>query len=66
MFYGATPELLLKGFTTVMTAKADWESMPIVEKIQMFLKIISDQMADIYILQGRLERQVIKKVIDQY
>merc|ERR1719422_2125726 len=35
------------GITTAMSAKADWEKVPIDEKIQMFLKV-SDQMADIY------------------
>ena len=45
-FYWAILELVNNGFTTAMAAKADWESMPIVE-IQMFLKV-SDQMADIY------------------
>jgi len=46
-FYWATPELVQKGITTAMAAKADWEKVPIDEKIQMFLKV-SDQMADIY------------------
>ena len=46
-FYWATPELVAKGITTAMAAKADWEKVPIDEKIQMFLRV-SDQMADIY------------------
>jgi len=46
-FYWATPELVQKGITTAMAAKADWEKVPIDEKIKMFLKV-SDQMADIY------------------
>ena len=41
------PVLLHKVVTSAMAAKADWERVPIDEKIQMFLKV-SDQMADIY------------------
>ena len=46
-FYWATPELVQKGIDTALAAKADWEKVPIDEKIKMFLKV-SDQMADIY------------------
>ena len=46
-FYCATPELVHKGITTAVAAKADSESISIVEKIQMYLKV-SNQMAVIY------------------
>jgi len=46
-FYWATPELVKKSIDTALAAKADWEKVPINDKIQMFLKV-SDQMADIY------------------
>ena len=56
--------MLLKGITAVMTAKADWESKPIVEKIQMFLKVISEQMADIYraYLNAKLLRKSLRSI----
>jgi len=46
-FYWATPELISKGIASNLAAKADWERVPINDKMQMFLKV-ADQMADIY------------------
>lgn len=46
-FYWATPELISKAIDTSLKAKADWEKVPIDEKIDMFLKV-SDDMSTKY------------------
>lgn len=46
-FYWATPELVGKAIDVSLKAKADWERVPIDEKIDMFRKV-SDDMAGKY------------------
>ena len=46
-FYWATPELVNKAIDVSLKAKADWERVPIDEKIDMFRKV-SDDMAGKY------------------
>eukprot|EP00088_Acartia_fossae_P064604 TRINITY_DN7956_c0_g1_i1.p1 TRINITY_DN7956_c0_g1~~TRINITY_DN7956_c0_g1_i1.p1 ORF type:complete len:398 (-),score=121.20 TRINITY_DN7956_c0_g1_i1:1292-2485(-) len=46
-FYWATPELVNKAIDVSLKAKADWEKVPIDEKIDMFLRV-SDDMATKY------------------
>jgi len=46
-FYWATPELVNLAIDTSLKAKADWERVPINDKIEMFLKV-SDDMATKY------------------
>jgi len=43
-FYWATPELVHKGIETSLAAKADWEKVPINDKIDLFLRV-AEQMA---------------------
>merc|ERR1719278_338236 len=46
-FYWATPDLVEKSIKTAMAAKADWEKVPINDKIQLFLDV-ADQMSGKY------------------
>ena len=46
-FYWATPELVNKAIDVSLKAKADWERVPIDEKIDMFRKV-SDDMSGKY------------------
>jgi len=46
-FYWASPDLVEKSIKTAMEAKADWEKVPINDKIQLFLDV-ADQMSGKY------------------
>merc|ERR1719326_2404645 len=46
-FYWATPDLVEKSIKTAMEAKADWEKVPINDKIQLFLNV-ADQISGKY------------------
>ena len=46
-FYWATPDLVEKSIKTAMAAKADWEKIPIDDRIKMFLNV-ADQISTTY------------------
>jgi len=46
-FYWATPDLVQKSIDTALAAKADWEKVPIDDKIKMFLKV-ADEISTTY------------------
>merc|ERR1719326_525285 len=46
-FYWATPDLVQKSIDTALAAKADWEKVPINDKIKLFLKV-ADQISGKY------------------
>ena len=46
-FYWATPELVKKSIDTALAAKADWEKVPIDDKIKLFLKV-ADEISTTY------------------
>lgn len=46
-FYYATPELVAKAIETSMKAKAEWERVPLQERMDLFLKV-ADQISGQY------------------
>jgi len=46
-FYWATPDLVQKSIDTALAAKADWEKVPIDDKIKLFLKV-ADEISTTY------------------
>ena len=46
-FYWATPELVQKSIDVALAAKADWEKIPIDDRIKMFLNV-ADQISTTY------------------